>query len=107
MQYGVRSASDGGGRAGRAGLNVPGNLPMQPPSGFISHTGSLLLRCFFLAAIFSEPEGLFSVYTPALSNLRFEAACIFWSAPARNSGNIQPGAPRPPAAIACLFCQNN
>jgi hypothetical protein len=31
-------ANDGGGRAGRAGLNVPGNLPLQPPSGFFSHT---------------------------------------------------------------------
>jgi hypothetical protein len=72
------NTSDGSGRAGRAGLNVPGNLPLQPPSGFISHTASLLLRGCCLAAIFSEPEGLYSVYTPAL-----RAACIFWSAPAR------------------------
>jgi hypothetical protein len=34
----TENTSDGGGRAGRAGLNVPGNLPMQPPSGFFSHT---------------------------------------------------------------------
>jgi hypothetical protein len=35
--------NDGVGRTGRVGLNVPsalpGNLPVQPPSGFTSHTG--------------------------------------------------------------------
>jgi hypothetical protein len=72
---------------------------------FFSYS-ELIIYLSFLATIFSEPEGFFSVYIPVLSNLRFERTAIsLWSAPARNSGNIQPGAARPPAAIACLFRQ--
>jgi hypothetical protein len=40
-------ANDGGGRTGRAGLNVPGNLPLQPPSGFFFSYSEFAVKMFF------------------------------------------------------------
>jgi hypothetical protein len=52
-----------------------GEFACAAPFRFYFSYSELSIKLFFLAAIFSEPEGFCSVYTPALTGRHFYLVC--------------------------------
>jgi hypothetical protein len=65
----------GGPRRAECAVGHAGEFAFAAPFRIYFSYSDFCIKLFFLAPIFSEPEGFFSVYTPALTGRHFYLVC--------------------------------